>query len=175
LFKHFHVKLNLIFFKSKASFDLTKSQRAEIMKDRIYADRPCRCVACRFDYPTRDDAPIANSSEMKSIEMNFDMILNAMRGFPTTIVPHVQMYCDGYQQLYRAEEFPTREMIGSEGIIQNVMLVKCKFLSVWPLLRREFYDFAGRFLPSKKEDDGEGPLPLDTPWVQQSLFSGDFD
>jgi hypothetical protein len=104
----------------------------------------CHCEACRFDYPVEEEWPVNDQISANSIMLHSMSAGQGLAGYPVSMMEQLEMFCDCYQQM--AADYPNRELIQYERLIHQTMLMICKFQSVWPLLRREFFQNSP-FLP----------------------------
>lgn len=126
-------------------FNKDKKSRIKLMNIKIDKHQ-CHCDACRLDYPVEDKCPINDQAAFSEIMMHSENAGDAAAVFPVSMTQQLDNFTSTYQLM--AEDFPSRETAQYEKLIHQVMLATCKFLTVWPLLRREFYQNSERFLSS---------------------------
>lgn len=100
----------------------------------------CKCLACKFNYPTREEAKILSSESFKQVSEHQRNISHALNGWPHMMMLDIDEFCRNYEDLYTIKDFPCREFMIFEQAIHQLNGLKCKMNSVWPLIRRSFYD-----------------------------------
>lgn len=139
------------FFSSFPSWKYSKVDR-ELKVEELFpfVKQPCECLACTSNFLTLDEAPTGDREVLLQAEKNFEMTLTALQGFPCSVASQLDVICGEYDQILRKDtninEFPKTEFIMWERAVFNAFFVACKVHSIWPLLRREFYDSPGEFL-----------------------------